>query len=119
MLNTLNPRVGYPNYYSLFKKYTFYKTGDHKSLTIHAICREIIRLFVPLQMVRTSVEKACVGRSSITLATTSKLWRKYRCHSVCCCGANKEGSTLPRMAELISLPANLPPTSSPLSDVSM
>lgn len=34
----------------------------------------------------TKVEKAWEGSSSITLATTSRLWRRYRCHSVCCCG---------------------------------
>lgn len=39
----------------------------------------------------TRVEKAWVGRSSITLATTSKLWRRYRCHSVCCCGKKIKG----------------------------
>lgn len=51
MLNTLNSRVSYHNYYSLLKTYTFYKTGEHKSLTTHAICREIVRLFTPLQTV--------------------------------------------------------------------
>lgn len=39
----------------------------------------------------TSVEKAWVGKSSMTFATTSKLWRKYRCHSVCCYGKKQEG----------------------------
>lgn len=32
----------------------------------------------------TRVEKAWDGSSSITLATTSRLWRRYLCHSVCC-----------------------------------
>lgn len=34
----------------------------------------------------TKVVNACDGSSSITLATTSRLWRRYRCHSVCCYG---------------------------------
>lgn len=83
------------------------------------IRREIIRRSVPSKRWVTSVEKACVGRSSITLATTSKLWRKYRCHSVCCCGGNTEGSALLGGQSLVIVPDNLSSTSSPLPDIKM
>ena len=41
---------------------------------------------IPVWFFLTKVVNAWDGSSSITLATTSRLWRRYRCHSVCCYG---------------------------------
>lgn len=47
----------------------------------------------------TRTEKVWDGSSSITLATTSKLWRRYRCHSVCCYRDQRGGGWVPKILQ--------------------
>lgn len=66
-----------------YEEYKVWKLKDEHNLFVRA--RSQVAAATEECTSLTKVENAWDGSNSITLATTSRLWRRYLCHSVCCC----------------------------------